>query len=67
MSDLDPTAALEQAASVKWSPDFGAYAAGDLDGSQVRCVLCGHAPCDCPETFSPEYFALLDKLHGKGR
>jgi hypothetical protein len=31
----------------RWSPDFGAYAAGELDASQLRCVLCGRAPCAC--------------------
>jgi len=30
-----------------WSPDFDAYASGQLDISRVRCVLCGHAPCEC--------------------
>lgn len=49
----------------KWSPDFDAYASGQLDISQVRCALCTHAPCDCPEFGTPEYFALLDKRHGR--
>lgn len=31
----------------QWSPDFDAYASGQLDISRVRCVLCGHAPCEC--------------------
>lgn len=31
----------------QWSPDFDAYASGRLDISQVRCVLCGQAPCQC--------------------
>ena len=25
-----------------------------------------HAPCDCPEFGTPEYYALLDKRHGAG-
>lgn len=33
--------------TVRWSPDFDAYARGELDVNQVRCVLCGHAPCQC--------------------
>jgi hypothetical protein len=48
-----------------WSPDVEAYAAGQLDASQVRCALCTHAPCDCPEFGTPEYFALIDRRHGR--
>jgi hypothetical protein len=51
----------------KWSPDFDAYASGRLDASEVRCVLCGHAPCDCPAFGSDEYFALIDRVHGRSR
>lgn len=51
--------------SVKWSPDLGAYAAGELDASQIRCALCANAPCQCPEFGTPEYFALLERRHGK--
>ncbi len=29
------------------TPDLDAYAAGELDASQIRCVLCTHAPCTC--------------------
>jgi hypothetical protein len=47
----------------QWSPDIDAYAAGDLDVSQVRCALCTHAPCSCPEFGTAEYFALLDRRH----
>ncbi|AVT39143.1 hypothetical protein [Plantactinospora sp. BB1] len=46
-----------------WSPDLDAYAAGRIDASQIRCVLCQHAPCDCPPFGSPEYMALIDKRH----
>ena len=50
-----------------WSPDFDAYASGQLDASQVRCVLCGHAPCGCPRFGTPEYFALMDARLGRVR
>jgi hypothetical protein len=62
----DPAAALAALGAV-WSPDFDAYASGQLDASQVRCVLCGHAPCDCPPFGTPEYLALVDRLHGRTR
>lgn len=61
----DPAAALAKCASVIRSPDFDAYASGELGISQVRCVLCTHAPCSCPEFGRPEYFALIDKRHGR--
>lgn len=51
--------------SVLWSPDFDAYASGELDASKVRCVLCGQAPCMCPPFGTPEYFALIDYRHGR--
>lgn len=50
-----------------WSPDFDGYASGQLDASAVRCVLCGHAPCDCPPFGTPGYLALVDRLHGRTR
>ena len=62
----DPVAALDALGAV-WSPDFAAYASGQLATSQVRCVLCGLAPCDCPPFGTPEYFALTDRLHGRTR
>ncbi len=46
-----------------WSPDFGAYASGQLGA--VRCVLCGNAPCDCPPFGTAAYLALVDRLHGR--
>lgn len=49
----------------KWSPDLDSYAAGELDASQVRCVLCANAPCACPEFGSDEYFTLVNRRHGK--
>ena len=48
-----------------WSPDFGAYASGQLDIWRVRCALCQHCPCDCPEFGTPEYFDLIDRRHGR--
>jgi hypothetical protein len=41
----DPAAALERLGAV-YSPDLDAYASGELDICQVRCALCGLAPCD---------------------
>jgi hypothetical protein len=61
-----PAAALEALGAV-WSPDLSAYAAGRLDASQVRCVLCGRAPCACPPFGTPEYLAMVDRLHGRAR
>jgi hypothetical protein len=37
----------------KVSPDLDAYASGRLDISQVRCVLCGVAPCQCRQCEAP--------------
>ena len=48
-----------------WSPDFDAYATGQIDASQITCVLCLSCPCACPEFGTPEYFALIDKRHGR--
>jgi hypothetical protein len=62
----DPAETLN-ALGAAWSPDFDGYASGQLDISQVRCVLCGHAPCDCPPFGTPEYLALVDRLHGRTR
>jgi hypothetical protein len=65
-ADVDPKAVLDSLGAV-WSPDFDAYAAGGLDASQCRCVLCQSAPCSCPEFGSDEYFKLLDRRHGRAR
>lgn len=48
-----------------WSPDFDAYASGELDASQVRCALCETAPCSCPPFGTPEYIALVNKRHNR--
>ena len=62
----DPAAALTELGAI-WSPDFDAYASGQLDASAVRCVLCGLAPCGCPPFGTPAYLALVDRLHGRTR
>jgi hypothetical protein len=48
----DPVGAL-LALGAKISPDLDAYASGRLDISQVRCVLCGVAPCQCRQCAAP--------------
>lgn len=58
-------AAAPDGVTVYWSPDLEAYAAGEIDLSQVRCVLCEHAPCVCPPFGTDEYFALLERRHGR--
>ncbi|MFI0487651.1 hypothetical protein [Actinomadura sp. 9N215] len=63
-SQLTATPA-DVALSVITSADFGAYAAGQIDATQVRCALCETAPCECPEFGTPEYFALLDRRHNR--
>jgi hypothetical protein len=62
----DLVAALNSLGAMR-SPDFDAYASGQLDAGRVRCVVCGHAPCGCPEFGTPEYFDLIDRLHGRNR
>ena len=66
MASVDPVAALGQLGAL-WSPDFDAYASGQLPADQVRCVLCLTVPCACPPFGTPEYFALLDARHGRTR
>lgn len=65
LMDPEPVELVNKLDTV-WSPDMDAYTAGQLDVSKVRCVLCGHAPCDCPEFGTSEYFAMVDRLHGRG-
>lgn len=48
-----------------WSPDFDDYAAGRVDASAIRCALCQTTPCTCPPFGTPEYFALIQRRHGK--
>jgi hypothetical protein len=59
----DPVAALE-ALGARFSPDFAAYAAGELDVSQVRCLLCGVAPCQCRQCEAP-YSTYLGRARGE--
>ncbi len=42
----DPAGAVDYLGA-EWSPDFGAYASGQLNVTQIRCLLCGQAPCKC--------------------
>lgn len=51
--------------SVRISDDFDAYAEGRIDAHQIRCVLCQHRPCDCPEFGTPEYMELVNRRHGR--
>lgn len=54
--------------TVAVSPDLGAYAAGDIDASQVRCLMCQAAPCECEGRFpfgSTAYLARLNEIHGR--
>jgi hypothetical protein len=48
------------------SPDLDAYASGRLDASQVRCVLCGVAPCRCRQCEAPyrRWLAEVDEPCG---
>ena len=62
----DPAGVLDALGAV-WSPDFDAYASGQLDASRIRCVLCQHVPCDCQPFGTPEYFALMDARLGRVR
>ena len=48
----DPMGVL-LALGAKVSPDLDAYASGRLDISQVRCGLCGVAPCRCRQCEGP--------------
>jgi hypothetical protein len=45
-SGPDPVKILKKLGA-QWSPDFDAYASGQLPAHKVRCVLCGKAPCEC--------------------
>jgi hypothetical protein len=63
---LDPAAALDALGAI-WSDDFDAYAGGELDASKLHCALCQCAPCRCPAFGTPEYFALIDARHGRGK
>ncbi len=60
-----PAGAEAGGLSVVVSADFAAYASGELPADLIRCVLCGHAPCDCPPFGTPAYLALVDRVHGR--
>jgi hypothetical protein len=60
----DPVAAVGYLGAI-WSPDFDAYASGELPVEQVQCVLCTHAPCDCPDFGSDAYFEMVNSRHGR--
>lgn len=53
------------AISAVWSPSFDDYASGKIPASEIICALCQRSPCECPEFGSPEYFALMDRVHGR--
>ena len=61
---FDPVAVLDGLGAV-WSPDFDAYASGEVGAHQVRCALCETCPCSCPEFGTAEHFALVDRRHGR--
>lgn len=60
----EPREILDQLGAA-WSPDFDDYAAGRIDISAVRCVLCQTSPCECPPFGTPEYLELIQRRHGK--
>ena len=68
MTQPDPMTILAELGAV-WSPDFAAYASGQIGIMQIRCLMCEAAPCDCEArglTFgSDAYFARLDEIHGR--
>ncbi|WP_157357701.1 hypothetical protein [Amycolatopsis nigrescens] len=49
-----------------WSDSFDRWVAGEISASQLRCVLCEQAPCQCPPFGSAGYFALVDRRHRAG-
>lgn len=62
----DPVDAVNELGA-KWSPDLDAYATGELKAHQLRCAVCANAPCRCPQFGTPEYFALVNRRHGRDR
>lgn len=59
-----PPVVLEVAGlEMEVSPDFDAYASGAVPLAEVRCVLCGTAPCQCPPFGSPDFMELINRLH----
>ncbi len=60
--EFDPVDAVDGLGAV-WSPDFDRYAGGDT--AQIRCALCRQSSCRCPEFGTAEYFAMLERRHGR--
>jgi len=60
----DPREVLDELGA-KWSPDMDDFLAGKVELSQMRCAVCEKKPCECPEFGTPEYFALIDRRHGR--
>lgn len=64
----DPREILEQLGA-RWSPDFEAYASGQMPAHMVRCLMCESAPCECSARGlvfgSAAYFARTDAMHGR--
>ena len=44
---------------------LGGIIAADLDSPCPTCVLCESQPCSCPPFGTREYFALVNRRHGK--
>jgi hypothetical protein len=36
-----------KALGAQFSPNFDAFASGEITVSQIQCLLCGKAPCEC--------------------
>lgn len=63
-SNLRPTlASSDGRGGIKWSPDLEGFLAGKVKDHEIRCVLCQMAPCACPPLGSPEYLALVERVH----
>jgi hypothetical protein len=58
----DPVKAIDSLGAV-WAPNFDSYAAGEIPVIEIVCVLCRHAPCNCPPFGTPEYLTLVRRLH----
>jgi hypothetical protein len=61
---MDPVETVDELGA-KWSTSFDDYASGRIDASQIRCVLCRVALCECPPFGTPEYLEMVGALHGK--
>ena len=61
MTDNTAREILDQLGA-RFSPDFDAYASGQLPASRVRCVLCGKCPCKCQRCQAPYVNRFADLL-----